>query len=95
MVFIKLAGGPSPEPRDIELATQFYGLNLRVETVSGKIAGPVPTKFQQNGTVAVVIQAEAFAAVSQPALMRALGRKSEAAVPLLILGVAPETNRLY
>ena len=92
IVFIRLAGDPSSEQHDIELATQFYGLNLRVVTVSGKIAGTVPITVQQSDTVAVVIEADALAAISQPALLRALGRKSQAAVPLLILGVTPETD---
>ena len=30
IVFIRMAGDPSSEQHDIELATQFYGLNLRV-----------------------------------------------------------------
>ena len=92
VVFIRSAGAPSSEQHDIELATQFYGLNLKVETASGKITDPVPVTVQQNDTLGVAIEATPWPLVSQPALLRALGRKSGTAVPLLILGVAPETD---
>jgi hypothetical protein len=47
---------------------------------------------ERNDTLAAVVAADALALVNEEALLRALSRKSRASVPLLILGVTPETD---
>jgi hypothetical protein len=85
-------GGPSPEQHELELATQFYGLNLAVVAASGKNAARALDLVQQNATIAVAIEADVLAAVNQNALLRALHRSFGVGVPLLILGVTPESD---
>ena len=46
---------------------------------------------RQNATLAVAIEANALALVNQEALLRALHRGPRNSVPLLVLGVTPET----
>jgi len=92
VVLIRSAGGPSWEQHELELATQFYGLNLKVVTASAHISGPELAPVQQNATLAVAIEANALAAVNQKALLRALHRELGGSVPLLIFGVTPETD---
>jgi len=85
-------GGPSSEQHELELATQFYGLNLTVVVASGKNAARALDLVQQNATIAVAIEADALTDVNQNALLRALHRRFGVGVPLLILGVTPERD---
>jgi hypothetical protein len=91
VVLIRSAGGPSSEQHELELATQFYGLGLKVVTASANIPVAALGPVQQNATLAVAIEANALAAVNQKALLRGLHRLG-GSVPLLILGVTPETD---
>jgi hypothetical protein len=92
VVLIRTAGDPTSEQRELEVAAQFYGLNLNVVTASGNMNDRQLAAVQQGDTVAVALEADVLAAVSQKALLRALHRKSGGSVPLLILGVTPETD---
>lgn len=91
IVLIRSAGEPSAEQHDLELSTQFYGLNLTVVIASVHNGSSTLSAVQQNDTLAVAIEANALASVSQKALLRALHRRSGGSVPLLILGVTSET----
>jgi hypothetical protein len=93
MVLIRSAGDPISEQHELEVAAQFYGLNLNVITTSGNIADRVLAPVQQGSTVALALEANVLPAVNRQALLRALRRKSGDSVPLLILGVTPETDR--
>ena len=92
VVLIRSAGSTSSEQRELELATQFYGVNLNVVTASDNNAGSALRAVRQNATLAVAIEANALALVNQNALLRALHREPRGSVPLLILGVTPETG---
>jgi hypothetical protein len=92
VVFIRTAGDPSPEQRELEVAAQFYGLKLNVVAASGNMDDRELAAIQQGDTVAVALDADALAAVSQKVLLRALHRKSGGSVPLLILGVTATTD---
>jgi hypothetical protein len=92
-VFIGSNRGVSTEQEGMQAATSFYGLNLRVVTVSsGADNLSIRTAVQQKETVGVAIDADALSAVSENGLLRALNRKSGAAIPLLILGVRPDLS---
>ncbi len=93
MVLIRSAGTASSEQHALELATQFYGLNLKIVTVrSGNNALNLLAPVQLDQTVAVAIDANALATVNRKAILQSLHRKRGGCVPLLILGVAPETD---
>jgi len=92
MVLIRSAGVSSSEQKELELAAQFYGLNLRVVTVSAGNAVPELTPVEQSETVAIAIEAKALGAVDEKALLHALHRRPGGSVPLLILGVTPDTD---
>jgi hypothetical protein len=94
IVLIRSVGGSSSEQSKLEVATDFYGVNLRVITASADNTTLILGAIQESGTAAVAIEASALADVGQEALLGALHRKGTSSVPLLIFGVTPETNRI-
>ena len=93
MVFIGEAGKPSLEQRELELAAQFYGLSFKVVANHGNGIKDVLGPVQQGETAAVAIEANVLRAINQSALLRGLRRPGGRNVPLLIIGVTPETKR--
>jgi hypothetical protein len=92
LVLIRSAIAPAPEQDQLEVATQFYGLDLRVVTVGTANTAKAFDLVRSRETLAVAIEANALSAVDQSALLRALHRAPGANVPLLILGVTQEIN---
>jgi hypothetical protein len=92
VVLLRSGGSPSPEQHELELATQFYGLNLKIVTTRANQIVLTPGAIRPDTTVAVTIEADALAKVDRKALLRALRRGRKGSVPLLILGVTPETD---
>ena len=92
IVLIRSAEAPSAEQDAMKLASQFYGLDLKTILVRGKAETAGLRIVEQKSTVAVAVEANALAAVNQNTLLKALRRSSGNAVPLLILGVTPETD---
>ena len=93
VVFVRSSEASSAQQRNLEIATDFYGLSLKVITPSvdkDKLA--LIKAAGQNATLAVVVAADALALVDQKELLRAVDRKPAGSVPLLILGVTPETD---
>jgi hypothetical protein len=85
------SGAASSEQHELELASQFYGLNLRVVTASSNDAADGLDAVKQNRTIAVAVEANALSLFDQKSLLRALYRK-QGNIPLLILGISSETN---
>src|SRR5450755_2070925 len=92
VVLIRGAGDPFPEQHDLELSTQFYGLNLEVVTTDGKLADRILATIRRDETVALAIEASVLGQINQRELLRALARESRRSVPLLIVGVSPGTD---
>jgi hypothetical protein len=93
VVFIRSSEVSSQEQRKLELATHFYGLNLQLVTLEGKNrVHAVSNAVGQHATVAVVIAANALALVNEKALLRVVNRRAGGSIPLLILGMTPETD---
>lgn len=92
VVFIRGTGDPSLEQHDLELSAQFYGLNLETVAEDGKLAERALTLVRSDETLAVAIEASVLAQVNQKELLRALYRRPGRSVPLLIVGVSPETD---
>ena len=93
VVLIRCSGASSSEQHELELATQFYGLNLKIVTVrKGDNALKLLDPAQLDETVAVAIEGNALARVNRKAVLHILRRKLGGRVPLLILGVAADTD---
>lgn len=93
IVFIRSVGHPTPEQHDLEVAAQFYGVNLEVLNVAMKYSPAALSVVGRPTTLAVAIDADALALVDQSKLLRDLKRKPGDSVPLLILGVTSQTNK--
>ncbi len=91
IVLIRSAEAPSPEQDAMKLASQFYGLDLKTIVVREK-ARPRSRNVEQKSTLAVVVEANALGVIDRNTLLKALRRSTGNAVPLLILGVTPETD---
>jgi hypothetical protein len=93
VLFIRSAGGSSASQEQLEIATDFYGLGLKVMMTSSAHDDLVLSKaVERDETVGVVIAANALADVNENALLRALHRRGVDSVPLLILGVVPDVD---
>jgi hypothetical protein len=94
VVFIRTPGGSSTEQEQLEIATGFYGLNLKVMMVRSAHDDLALSKAVERAEiVGVVIAADALAEVNRNALLQALHRKRGSNAPLLIFGVAPEVDQ--
>lgn len=93
LVLIRSSDVSSPEQHELEVACEFYGLNLTVVTARKNNTALVPNAIQEGVTMGVAIEADALAHVSRQVLMRALRRGRASSVPLLVLGITPETDR--
>jgi len=93
VVFIRSPGGSSSEQKQLEIATDFYGLDLKVMMASPAQDDLALSKtVEREEAVGVVIAASALADVNKSALLRALHRRGGDSVPLLILGVAQDVD---
>lgn len=89
VVLIRSGDGLSSQEKDLELAARFYGVDLKVVTAGNN---NMLDAVRQKGALAVAIEANALASVNRAALLRARRRGTQSTVPLLVLGVTPETG---
>jgi hypothetical protein len=92
LVFARSPQGSSAEQGQLEVATTFYGLNLKVVVVN---SADDDIAFRElvarEETVGIAIAANALTVINETALLQALhGRTST--VPVLILGVTPDVD---
>jgi hypothetical protein len=93
VVFIRSSDISSPDQQRLETATRFYGVNLEFVTLHGENrAIALSRAVGRRATVAVVIEANALALVNAKALLRVVNRRPGGSIPLLILGVTPQTD---
>jgi hypothetical protein len=93
IVLVRSAEGSPSEQRELEIATGFYGVNLKIVTVANNHDEAALGPVRQKATVAVAIEANALAVVNREGLLRALHSGRQRGVPLLIFGVTPATGR--
>ena len=93
VVLIRSAGVPPSEQHELEIATQFYGLNLKVVTATNSNHRSALAPVGQKATLAVAIEAKALALVNRQDLLRALHSGRQRGVPLLVFGVTPESGQ--
>jgi hypothetical protein len=89
VIFIRSAGGSSPEQQELEVASRFYGLNLKVITADDLA---LSAAIGRSETLAVVIAANTLAQVTKNKLLRALEGRHGGGASLLILGLTPDTD---
>jgi hypothetical protein len=89
VLFIRSTESISSEQRQLEIATRFYGVNLKVVNAGDNNFVATLRALRQNATLGVAIQADALAIFNRNELLGAL-RGSK--VPLLILGVSGESS---
>jgi hypothetical protein len=92
LYLIRSSDKPSVEQQELEVATQFYGLNLEVVTATAVNLPDIAEAVNNNEILAVVIEAEALANTDRKTLLSAL-RRREHEVPILIVGVTPDTGQ--
>jgi hypothetical protein len=91
ILFIRAAQSSSAAREELEMASNFYGVNLKTITISPDSELELNKAADRQGSVGVVIAADGLAAVNKKTLLRALNQVGNR-VPLFILGVTPETN---
>ncbi len=89
---IRLSDKPSSEQQELEVATRFYGLDLKVITETATNIPALAEAIRSHRTLAVAIEADALGNINRRAFFSAL-REHEYRVPLLILGVTPYTDQ--
>jgi hypothetical protein len=93
LVFIRSTGGTSTEQEQLEIATSFYGLNLKVITASSANDGPaIRMAIEREETVGVAIAVSALTVINQNELARALHHNQGRTAPVLVLGVTPDVD---
>ena len=93
LVIVRPLRGSFKEQQELEVAAHFYGLNLKVVMAGADSGDPTLSRaVTQKETLAVAIEANALPLVSEKAILRAEGRRPGGTVPILILGVTPETD---
>ena len=93
IVFICSPVGSFAEQEQLETATNFYGLNLKVIVAGSANDEPaLSSAIERKETVGVTIAANALALVNRNAFLQALSRRQGKPVPLLILGIDPDVD---
>jgi len=93
IVLIRSTKSPSAEQHELELAARFYGVDLNVVTLGPDTVPALRTGIENHATQAVAIEASALSRINREALLEALRRGTAQSVPLLLLGVTPETDK--
>jgi hypothetical protein len=89
---VRSSDKPSAEQRELEVATQFYGISLKAVTVTADTMSVITEAVKSNDTLAIAIEANALTNTHRSALLSAL-REHKGRVPLLILGVTSNTDQ--
>jgi len=92
IVLIRSTGNASPEQHELELATRFYGVELKALIVGPDTVRSLRTGIRDHATLAVAIEADALSGINREALLEVMGRGNSESVPLLVLGVTPKTD---
>jgi len=93
MVVIRAGTSSFQERQELEDVCRFYGLDVRVVTVSSDNPKFGTTAITSDKTAAVAIEGEALKVINRKALLLQLRAARGKAIPLLILGVTTRTDR--
>jgi hypothetical protein len=93
LIFIRSVEDSLTEQREINIASDFYGLNLKTFVRSSNSADTIINiAVGRSETLGVAITAKSLALVNKDAFRKALSRKHGGGVPVLVVGVTPEIN---
>jgi hypothetical protein len=93
LLFIRSALGSSAAQQELETATNFYGVNLKtIEVNPTDTVAALSAAINRKENVGIVIAVDALSKSNRNALIQALNRQAHKNVPLLILGVTPQTD---
>jgi hypothetical protein len=94
LVLVRSAGESSAGEQQLRVAARFYGLKVNVVTLASLRSDnrTLRTAVGSRQTLAVAVTAEAISHVREQGLLRALSRGPGISVPLIILGLTPNTS---
>jgi hypothetical protein len=93
LVFIRTLNSSVVEQEHLKIATDFYGLNLKVVVANPTSNGfEVSKAVQRKETLGVAVAADALATLNHDGLIRSLRRERGDSIPLLILGVGLDVD---
>jgi len=93
LLLIRSALGSSAAQEELEAATNFYGVNLKIIEVNPTdTVAALSAAINGKENVGIVIAADTLSKSNRNALIQALNREAHKRVPLLILGVTPQTD---
>src|SRR5690348_9236255 len=90
LVFIRAESSLAAEQSQLETASQFYGLDLKVTTVRPGDQVP-PALLRRKTTLAAAIDSHALELIPLQPLLRSLERSTGDQIPLLVLGLTPDS----
>ena len=92
ILLIRSAHAYTPEQKQLEITTEFYGMNLRVVDLDSTSGASTLKSVRDENVRGVAIEASVLGELNQHALLRALRGVSHRSVPVLILGISQETD---
>src|ERR1700730_15735821 len=93
VAFIVRRGEVQDWAEKVEVACQFYGLDMQVLTVGDSLGEKTTIATLKNkSTVAAIVSADALSLLDRRLVLSALKRPDRNAVPLMILEVTASTN---
>jgi len=93
VVFVRSMTGSSVEQHGLEVASRFYGIDLRVVTIEqNSDLAALQSAVEQQDTVALVIAADALKMLDQNTVLQWLSRRPDGGIPLMVLGVTSATG---
>jgi hypothetical protein len=92
VVVVRASGAPTWQMKQLEVAAQFYGLNLRPVVVGGAGAAQALQLVRQPQTLALAIEADALHSLDRRTVLAAIRRPSGRDLPLLLFGFSPGSD---
>jgi len=94
LVFIRPNQDISVVQREMQVAADFYGVDLRVVIAGSKADLPaIRAAIEDKESIGVAIDADTFPVVGKNELLRSLSRSPGNGVPLLVLGIKQDLNQ--
>lgn len=93
ILLLESNGANSLEQRQLQIVCKYYGVGLRL--INASVVERDATFSRTVGgqeTVAIIIEANALGFINQQRFLRVLQRKTDRAIPVVIVGITPETD---
>lgn len=90
LVFIRSESTVAIEQTQLEAASQFYGLSVKIISVLPDADAGSFDSIRQKDTLAVAVDGHALGLINAKALLRSLERRDGAHVPLLVMGLTTD-----